>query len=158
MSVKCRHCQVDNDDNAQFCSQCGAKLGARMDSTITFSLSAETGDETRVDIEQLRAEGPLLLVTKGIGVGQVFQLGEGQVLIGRDPDSDIFLDDVTVSRKHAILKVADGTYELEDSGSLNGTYVNRVRVDAVTVSDGDELQIGKFKMVFIDRHEAEYGK
>lgn len=154
MSLVCNKCGAENADSGQFCSQCGAKLDGRVDMTHSFSLTAEGGDELQVDLDQLRSEGPLLIVVKGIGVGQTFSLDADEVLIGRDPDNDIFLDDVTVSRRHAVIKNGPLGLELVDTGSLNGTYVNRERVESVILSDRGELQIGKFKMVYIERHGA----
>jgi len=154
MSLVCQKCGVENAESGQFCSQCGAKLDGRAEMTHSFSLAAESGDELQVDLERLRSEGPLLIVVKGIGVGQTFSLDSDEVLIGRDPDNDIFLDDVTVSRRHAAIKDCLSGLELVDTGSLNGTYVNRERVESVALSDRDELQIGKFKMVYIGRHGA----
>ena len=152
MSLVCHKCGAENAESGQFCSQCGAKLDGGADTTHSFSLAAEGGDELQVDLEQLRSEGPLLIVVKGIGVGQTFSLGSNEVLIGRDPDNDIFLDDVTVSRRHAVIKDQPSGLELVDTGSLNGTYVNRERVESITLGDRDELQIGKFKMVYIERY------
>jgi pSer/pThr/pTyr-binding forkhead associated (FHA) protein len=128
-----------------------------MDSTMSFTLSIDTGEDTQLDIEQLRSEGPLLVVIKGIGVGQTFPLESEEVQIGRDPDNDIFLDDVTVSRKHAAIRNAKGKFELVDTGSLNGTYKNRKRVEQAPLNDGDEVQIGKFRMLFIGRQGAKNG-
>ncbi len=154
MSLVCQKCGAENAEGGQFCSQCGAKLAGAADMTHSFSLASESGDELQVDLDQLRSEGPLLIVVKGIGVGQTFSLNSDNVLIGRDPDNDIFLDDVTVSRRHAVIKDGQKGLELVDTGSLNGTYVNRERVESVILGDRDELQIGKFKMVYIGRHGA----
>ncbi len=154
MSLVCDKCGAANADDGQFCSQCGVKLDGHADLTHTFSFTADSGDELQVDLEQLRSEGPLLIVVKGIGVGQTFSLEAGEVLIGRDPDNDIFLDDVTVSRRHAVIKDSPRGLELVDTGSLNGTYVDRERVESVVLRDRDELQIGKFKMVYIEQRGA----
>lgn len=99
-----------------------------------------------------------LVVTRGPNAGSRFSLEAPLVTAGRHPDSDIFLDDVTVSRNHVELtRHADGSYTVRDVGSLNGTYLNRDRIDEATLHGGDELQIGKFKLVFLDggRHDAE---
>lgn len=158
MSIICPQCKAESDESGQFCSQCGAKLDARADSTISFTLAVEAAEEAHIDLGQLAAEGPLLVVLKGIGVGQTFPLVGDEVRIGRDPENDIFLDDITVSRQHALINTKAGGHEISDTGSLNGTYVNRKRVEAKELSDLDELQIGKFKMIFIDRHGAKHGE
>ncbi len=156
MSVICSKCRAENDDSGQFCSQCGNRLDVKIDSTLSFSLGSEAGDELKVDIDQLYSESPLLIVVKGIGVGHTFLLSSKvkELLIGRDPENDIFLDDVTVSRKHATIASVPSGHELTDTGSLNGTYVNRDRVESKLLADGDELQIGKFKMIYINQHRV----
>ena len=151
MKVICLQCQTENAADSQFCSQCGAKLGSEMDSTITFAGPIEVTEEEHIDFDGLSNEGPLLVVVKGIGVGQTFNIIEDVLVIGRDPKSDIFLDDITVSRKHAVINRESGELRISDTGSLNGTYVNHERVDKVKMVNRDELQIGKFKMIFIDK-------
>jgi pSer/pThr/pTyr-binding forkhead associated (FHA) protein len=102
-------------------------------------------------VESLPAGSALLVVKRGPNAGSRFLLDQDVTTAGRHPDSDIFLDDVTVSRDHALLiRRADG-YHLDDCGSLNGTYVNRRRVESVKLADGDELQIGKYRLTYIDR-------
>ncbi len=106
---------------------------------------------TRADqatVEALRPETALLVVLRGPNTGARFLLDEDEVSSGRHPDSDIFLDDVTVSRRHAVFTRVDGHYRVSDVGSLNGTYVNRQLIDAVDLATGDEVQIGKFRLVF----------
>jgi pSer/pThr/pTyr-binding forkhead associated (FHA) protein len=95
------------------------------------------------------SEGPLLVVRKGPDVGETFYLDRPELSIGRDPEADIFLNDVTVSRRHAKLTLAGGQVTVEDTDSLNGTYVNGVLVDRAPLSTGDSLQIGRFQMFFI---------
>jgi pSer/pThr/pTyr-binding forkhead associated (FHA) protein len=97
-------------------------------------------------------EGTHLVVRSGGDMaGEVFEPVNGDTTIGRRQDSDIFLDDITVSRKHAILLHQDDGYYIQDQGSLNGTYVNRARVETQKLADGDQLQIGKYKLTFIQR-------
>lgn len=91
----------------------------------------------------------LLVVRRGPNAGARFLLDHDLTTSGRHPDSDIFLDDVTVSRRHAEFHRDSGTFTVRDVGSLNGTYVNRERVEAATLSNGDEVQIGKFRLVFV---------
>ena len=154
MSVICSQCRTENPKESQFCSRCGEKLISDLETTITFAEPLEMGEEEKIDLEKLAIEGPLLVVIKGIGVGQTFQIGAMDVLIGRDPANDIFLDDITVSRRHAQIKHGDNGLVIVDTGSLNGTYLNRERVDGAGLSHGDEIQIGKFKMVFLDKSGA----
>lgn len=102
-------------------------------------------------IEALRPGTALLIVQRGPNTGARFLLDNAEVSSGRGPDSDIFLDDVTVSRKHAVFQLVEGRFVVRDVGSLNGTYVNRQRVDEAVLADNDEVQIGKFRLVF---HQA----
>jgi pSer/pThr/pTyr-binding forkhead associated (FHA) protein len=104
--------------------------------------------EDQATIEALRPGTALLVVLRGPNTGARFLLDDQQVAAGRHPDSDIFLDDVTVSRKHAVFVSAGDGYVVRDSGSLNGTYVNRERIDEAALHTGDEVQIGKFRLVY----------
>jgi pSer/pThr/pTyr-binding forkhead associated (FHA) protein len=99
-------------------------------------------------VEALRPGTALLVVLRGPNTGARFLLDDDEVMSGRHPDSDIFLDDVTVSRKHAVFRRTPSGFVVRDVGSLNGTYVNRSLVDEKTLSTGDEVQIGKFRLVF----------
>ncbi len=99
-------------------------------------------------VEALRPGTALLVVLRGPNTGARFLLDDDEVMSGRHPDSDIFLDDVTVSRKHAVFRRTENAFVVRDVGSLNGTYVNRELVDEVTLTTGDEVQIGKFRLVF----------
>src|SRR4051794_13605160 len=105
-----------------------------------------------VDIEKVVAKGAALVIRAGGGrVGESFALNGDRMTIGRRPDSDVFLDDVTVSRDHALLVKRGSDYYLDDLGSLNGTYVNRHRIDSHRLEDGDELQVGKYKLTYLSR-------
>jgi pSer/pThr/pTyr-binding forkhead associated (FHA) protein len=95
------------------------------------------------------AEVPLLIVRKGPDVGETFYLDRPSLTVGRDPDSDIFLNDVTVSRRHAVLEVKGESVRVRDAGSLNGTYVNDALVTEAELRSGDAVQIGRFQMVFL---------
>lgn len=110
-------------------------------------------DEPVIDyaaIDALADDAALLVVTRGPNVGSQFLLDDDFTSAGRHPESDIFLDDITVSRRHVeITPGPDGTFTLRDVGSLNGTYVNRERIDEVELAPGDEVQIGKFKLVYL---------
>ncbi len=88
------------------------------------------------------------VVRQGPKAGSRIALDADEVSIGRHPESDIFLDDVTVSRRHAVVRQAGAGHDVEDAGSLNGTYVNQNRVETAALNDGDEVQVGKFKLVY----------
>jgi FHA domain-containing protein/zinc ribbon protein len=152
--VYCPECGFQNPEAANYCSKCGALLvhdpASEGDTTMTFT--PEEGDEGEGPplVEEITAEGPALVVRSGGGrAGEHFSPAGERTTIGRSPDCDIFLDDVTVSRKHAVLLRDEGRFTIEDQGSLNGTYVNRRRIDAAPLSDGDELQIGKYRLTFL---------
>ena len=133
---------------------------AASDSTSNFagglfgSDEAETSDDV-VGLEGLSAGSALLVVKRGPNAGSRFQLDRDKITAGRHPESDIFLDDVTVSRRHAEFRRTAGGFEVADIGSLNGTYVNREPIEVSTLSNGDEVQIGKFRLVFLSGDQAE---
>ena len=150
--VFCNQCGHRNPVGANFCSSCGAPLAPRREdpTTVTFFPDAgEAFDEMSVDYDEVPAGIGVLVVKRGPNVGSRFSLEKDLVQAGRHPESDIFLDDVTVSRRHAEIVRDDAGYSVRDAGSLNGTYLNRERVEAARLSDGDELQIGTFKLVFL---------
>ena len=170
----CTACGRQNPDDARFCSQCGTRLvtaeqsgddslGSLPDAgeaTATFGAAhdkADTSDRqlSPVDaaaVDALPGGHALLVVQRGPGAGSRFLLDEDQVNAGRHPDSQIFLDDVTVSRRHAEFHRSGEDFTVSDAGSLNGTYVNRDRIDRVQLKDGDEVQIGKYRLVFFSGH------
>ncbi|NNG36127.1 FHA domain-containing protein [Nakamurella aerolata] len=112
------------------------------------------GEQTLTGLEALRPGTALLVVKRGPNAGSRFTLEAEQVSAGRHPESEIFLDDVTVSRRHAEFRRIAGGYEVRDVGSLNGTLVNREPVEAATLSNGDEVQIGKFRLVYLTAENA----
>jgi hypothetical protein len=148
--VYCTECGFQNPETANYCSRCGALLEKSEPGEKTESFAAEEiGELTREPVEGL--EGPALVVRSGGGrAGESFRLGT-RTRIGRSPDCEIFLDDVTVSRNHAEVAERDGGFVVEDKGSLNGTFVNRRRIDNSALENGDELQIGKYRLTFIER-------
>ena len=152
--VFCNRCGHRNPGHSNFCSSCGAPLPARGDDrTVTLAPTDEIGDPTEevsVAFDEIPAGAGLLLVKRGPGAGSRFVLDTDTTSAGRHPDSDIFLDDVTVSRRHAeIVRTSDG-FAVRDVGSLNGTYLNRERIEREQpLANGDELQIGRFKLVFL---------
>ena len=153
--VFCSQCGHRNTPSSNFCSSCGAPLEVGgEDHTITLSPEPEGAaageDDLTVALDDLPEGTGMLLVKRGPGAGSRFALDRDVVSAGRHPDSVIFLDDVTVSRRHAeVIRGADG-YSVRDVGSLNGTYLNRERIEEeVAINNGDELQIGRFKLVFL---------
>jgi pSer/pThr/pTyr-binding forkhead associated (FHA) protein len=149
-AVYCSECGFQNPESANFCARCGALLQRpEPASDETQSLSAEDVAELSQE-HDLGLEGPALVVRAGGGrAGESFRPAGARTRIGRSPDCDIFLDDVTVSRNHAVLVEEDGQFSVEDQGSLNGTFVNRKRIDRAPLREGDELQVGKYRLTFI---------
>ncbi|MBD0280939.1 MAG: FHA domain-containing protein [Thermoleophilaceae bacterium] len=152
MSVHCPECGFVNAEGANYCQKCGAFLGdgKEGDTTEVYQVD-ETGEIRPVDLEEVTGEGATLVIRSGGGrSGEAFNVSGDRMTIGRSPDAEIFLDDVTVSRNHALLvRRRDGLY-IDDLGSLNGTYVNRRRIESHRLRDGDELQVGKYKLTYID--------
>jgi pSer/pThr/pTyr-binding forkhead associated (FHA) protein len=151
----CPECGFANSDGANYCQRCGAYLAqseSNPDATTATYRVGETGDMEPVSLDAVTQRGATLVIRSGGGrAGETFSVVGNRLTVGRRPDSDIFLDDVTVSRDHAILVRRGGDYHLDDCGSLNGTYVNRQRIESHRLSDGDELQIGKYKLAFLSR-------
>ncbi|MFZ3556036.1 FHA domain-containing protein [Streptomyces sp. BH055] len=169
-ALVCTRCGNRNAENSRFCSNCGAPLrgGAApegpSETTSTISISGlESYDPEATGQTQLPALSPeaqaavdalplgsaLLVVRRGPNSGSRFLLDGELTTAGRHPQGDIFLDDVTVSRRHVeFRRLPDGSFTVSDVGSLNGTYVNRERIDSVTLNNGDEVQIGKYRLVF----------
>lgn len=152
--MKCRTCGSDSPAEARFCSNCGASLADPTgDTTTMIPVAAEDGprsveltDQERAAAKTLAAGNALLIVNRGPGDSNRFLIDSDITNVGRHPESDIFLDDITVSRHHAKFVRSGGKLYLEDLGSLNGTYVNRTLLDGRTVlREGDEIQIGKYR-------------
>jgi len=157
MATHCPECGFVNDEGANYCQKCGAYLsrpeGIEDASTTTYKVNEETGEYQPVDLEEEVAEaGAALVIRSGGGrAGESFAVEEDRMSIGRTPDASVFLDDVTVSRNHAlVVRRQDGHY-IDDLGSLNGTYVNRRRIESHLLEDGDEIQIGKYKLSYLER-------
>jgi pSer/pThr/pTyr-binding forkhead associated (FHA) protein len=151
--VLCPRCGHENPRDARFCSSCGAPLPGD-ESTTTLALTAVEAAEDTDDLARFLDGLPpgvgLLVVRHGPNAGSSFRVEAARTTIGRHPDSDIFLDDITVSRRHvAIDKTGNGSFHLHDVGSLNGTYVNHERVDDADLHHGDEVQIGKYRLSFV---------
>lgn len=149
--VFCTNCGHRNQTGSNFCSSCGHPLERPDDepATITFSLDQESGETIEVDLDSVGAGGRLV-VTRGPNTGSEWDLEHVITTAGRHPDSDIFLDDVTVSRRHVEIERTTSGSVVRDVGSLNGTYLNQQRIEGDTpIANGDELQVGKFKLVFV---------
>jgi pSer/pThr/pTyr-binding forkhead associated (FHA) protein len=153
-SVFCNQCGHRNTTDAVFCSSCGALLDRPADQTITLAKvdplqdAPGTADDTQVPLSRLASGVASLVVRSGSQAGSVFPLHAEVTRLGRHPDSEIMLDDITVSRRHADIVRQGDQYSVRDAGSLNGTYVNLERVDDAVLHQGDEVQIGKFRLVF----------
>jgi hypothetical protein len=157
--VFCNKCGHRNPPTSSFCSACGAVLDFLDDRTITLSkvdpLQDATGsqDDIRVDLDDIETGTAILVIRGGEEEGSYFVLSKPVTTVGRAENSDIAFDDITVSRLHSEILRHDGNYVVRDSGSLNGTYVNQRRVDVCELRQGDELQIGKFRLVFLESAE-----
>ncbi|HET7430192.1 MAG TPA: FHA domain-containing protein [Nocardioides sp.] len=165
----CTNCGNANPEGAKFCSQCGTRLAPADapegvgDSTATISIAGAERSEISSDrqlnpvdaaaVDALPVGSALLVVQRGPGAGSRFLLDKDVTTAGRHADSEIFLDDVTVSRRHATFTREGDAFTVADAGSLNGTYVNRDRIDTVVLKDTDEVQIGKYRLVFFQGHE-----
>ncbi len=155
MAQHCPECGFANTEGANYCQRCGAFL-AQSDPPPGADTAAyrvgETGEIEELGLDDVIAGGATLVIRAGGGrAGETFALEGDRLSVGRRPDSDIFLDDVTVSRDHAIIVRRGNDYYLDDCGSLNGTYVNRRRIESHRLVDGDELQVGKYKLAFLSR-------
>lgn len=154
MEVFCNNCGHKNPQGANFCSACGSPLPKAADdpATITFLVDDPATDaveeEMTFDLEDMPPDGGLLIVVRGPIAGARLALTKDVTTAGRHPKSDLFLDDVTVSRRHAEIVRDEAGFRLKDVGSLNGTYLNRERVDDAVLTNGDEIQIGRYKLAF----------
>jgi pSer/pThr/pTyr-binding forkhead associated (FHA) protein len=150
----CPECGFQNPEAANYCSNCGSLLVHDESGESTMAFTPEHAEEEgQADLEDFGIKGPALVVRSGGGrAGETFLLEHEQTTIGRSPECDIFLDDVTVSRRHAEFRRTAEGYTVADVGSLNGTYVNRDRIDEVALQGGDEVQIGKYRLVYFASH------
>ena len=159
--VFCNQCGHRNPPESGFCSSCGSVLDRIADHTITLSKvdplqdAAGAEDDVVVNVGDLATGVASLIVRSGTQAGDAFALHDQLTRLGRHPDSEISLDDITVSRRHAEVERTDNGYVVRDAGSLNGTYLNAERIDdEVLLHQGDELQVGKFRLVFFERSDA----
>lgn len=155
--VFCNQCGHRNPPESNFCSSCGSPLDVLDDRTITLTAvdphqdAPGPEDDLRIPMAELSKENAVLIVRAGSQQGERFDLIEDITRLGRHPESEISLDDITVSRRHAEVQRIESGYVVADSGSLNGTYVNQERVERSELRHGDEVQIGKFRFVFFER-------
>ena len=155
MDSGCPACGYENPLGARFCSSCGEQLKEGSAGDETTIAHAPTANHDAVELtEEEMAEMPegtlgMFVVRHGPKRGSRIALDTDEVSIGRHPESDIFLDDVTVSRHHAEVRRVGAGFHVSDAGSLNGTYVNQARVETAALNDGDEVQVGKFKLVYL---------
>jgi ribosomal protein L40E len=147
----CPECGFQNPEAANYCARCGAHLVRPEESETTMTFTPEEAEEEGLGLPEGVA-GPALIVRSGGGrAGETFALDHDRVTVGRSPECEIFLDDVTVSRKHAVIVRSGDGFGIQDEGSLNGTFVNKKRVESAELDDGDELQIGKYRLTFLSR-------
>ncbi len=153
--VICPTCSTENTADSNYCRRCGRRLVPIDLEEATLSLAgAEREDLVGEGATRSPFVGPVLLIRTGGGrEGEVVSLDSDVLTIGRSPHSDLFLDDVSVSRHHARMLQDAGGFLVEDLNSLNGTYVNRKRIERHQLLDGDELQIGKFKLAFLEKED-----
>ncbi|MEA2474168.1 MAG: hypothetical protein QOE06_2083 [Thermoleophilaceae bacterium] len=150
--MHCPECGFVNTEGANYCQKCGAFLAdvtQEHDNTTAAWQLDETGEIQAVDPEVVADEATLVIRSGGGRSGETFPVDTERMRIGRSPDAEIFLDDVTVSRNHAMLVRRRDGLHIDDLGSLNGTYVNRRRIESHKLVDGDELQIGKYKLTYL---------
>ncbi len=156
----CNNCGHRNPPESSFCSSCGAPLDVSADRTITLTAvdplqdAPGESDDVVVPVGDLPVDAAVLIVRSGAQAGDRFTLKEGPTRLGRHPDSEIMLDDITVSRRHVSLEHTDEGWVVTDAGSLNGTYVNQERIDRAVLHHGDELQVGKFRLVLFERADG----
>ena len=159
----CSQCGQQVPEGANFCPSCGAPIaesavaGGSDDTTSAMEVGAFDPQHEVEDLPELEPGTGMLVVVRGPNAGSRFLLDRERTSIGRHPESDIFLDDVTVSRRHAIVSQQGAGMIVEDNGSLNGTYVNGERVERRDLATGDELQIGRFKLLFVGDPSATFG-
>jgi hypothetical protein len=149
--VICARCGHRNPEDARFCSSCGAALTGDDETTLTLAAVESASEEDELDryLDDLAPGLGLFVVRHGPNAGSSYRLDNDTTTIGRHPDSDVFLDDITVSRRHVRIDRDSEGYVLHDVGSLNGTYVNRKRVDQMRLRHGDEVQVGRYRLSFV---------
>ena len=150
--VYCPECGFQSPAAVNYCARCGALLSHDLGGETTMSLAPDDmRDEEAASLDEGVSGTALVVRTGGGRAGESFSPAGPRTLIGRAPECDVFLDDVTVSRRHAELLQEGDRFTIRDLGSLNGTFVNRKRVESAELHDDDEVQIGKYRMTFLQR-------
>ena len=144
----CGRCGHRNEAAARFCSSCGATLSSGDENTLSHPAFEEPSEPDLEPVLDLPDGAAQLEVARGPNAGSTYLIDTASVSVGRHPESDVFLDDITVSRRHSLISRTEGGFSVRDVDSLNGTYVNRRRVEEAELHDGDELQIGRFHLTF----------
>jgi pSer/pThr/pTyr-binding forkhead associated (FHA) protein len=145
----CPNCGAGITPQMKFCPECGTRLDQGQ-TTASYAPAFEEGGEEATPVAGMDEAALIELdQVEGTAGRRMHDIKDETVTVGRSPESNIFLDDVTVSRKHAEIERGERGYRIRDVGSLNGTYVNRVRVDAVDLRNGDEIQVGKYRFKFV---------
>lgn len=158
--IFCNQCGHRNPPDSNFCSSCGSPLDLLDDRTITLAAvdphqdAPGTDDDLSIPVGDIQRGVGVLIVRAGPQSGSRFALDAEVTRLGRHPDSEISLDDITVSRRHAEVRRTAAGYVIHDTGSLNGTYVNQERVEQTPLRHGDEVQIGKFRLVYFERSDG----
>ncbi len=141
----CRRCGHPLEPDARFCSRCGAAVHGD-EATVSMPLAGAPGEQAST--AEIPIGAALLRVVRGPNAGSVFALASTGTSLGRHPESDVFLDDITVSRRHAVIERDDDEWRVRDAGSLNGTYVNGERIETAPLAEGDEIQVGRYLLSF----------
>ncbi len=155
--MECRKCGNENDQSARFCSACGSSIGAKDATTAAIALVDDKDSivkEYEETVAKLAPDAALLVARRGPNAGSSFLLTQDQTTLGRTPEADIFLDDITVSREHAVIAREGGVYLVRDHDSLNGTYLNHEVVNEGVLDDLSELQIGRYIFTFMRGRET----
>ena len=152
MAAHCPECGTSVSEGSNYCPRCGAFIGSETAAAPGAPKPGETGELQAIGEVHEEQDASFLVIRSGGGrAGESFVLDGARQTIGRRPESSVFLDDITVSRDHAVLVHRAGEWWIDDCGSLNGTYVNRDRIDSIKLSDGDEVQVGKYRLAFLHR-------
>jgi FHA domain/zinc-ribbon domain len=145
----CGRCGHRNEPAARFCSSCGSALAEGEENTLSHSALEDRDPTAEIEaVAELEEGTGLVIVARGPNEGSTYLVDQDSVSVGRHPESSIFLDDITVSRRHSVIERRDDGFMIRDVGSLNGTYVNHDRVDHQPIANGDEIQIGRFVLIF----------
>ncbi len=150
--MECRKCNHKNEPDARFCSACGASLTAADKTTVSIPLfddSVSAANEHQETVASIDPTGAILVARRGPNAGSSFSLAAAVTTLGRSPESDIFLDDVTVSREHAVVERTGDDYRIRDCDSLNGTYIDHERVQDEALAESNEIQVGRFVFTFM---------